>query len=29
MGALPFAAVMLMILILLIWQPGLSTYLLN
>tara|TARA_R110002110_G_scaffold156084_2_gene350956 strand:- start:8 stop:1321 length:1314 start_codon:yes stop_codon:yes gene_type:complete len=29
MGALPFAAVMLLILILLIWQPGLSTYLLN
>ncbi len=29
MGALPFAAVMLCVLILLIWQTGLSTYLLN
>ena len=29
LGALPFAAVMLVVLILLIWQPGLSTYLLT
>jgi tripartite ATP-independent transporter DctM subunit len=29
LGALPFAAVMLVVLILLIWQPGISTYLLN